>query len=168
MSFMIRPPVPEMWPRVQNPCEFWVAMYHVHAAQWQNGPRRAVAGHVCGTALFPSSRSNHGAELTHRDRKTVCYFAILTVLFPISKLSVTAYRWSDINYAMATIAPNHICSAEGNNCSCDKCSSTDAPAKFTPATIAPAKFTPTISAPAIIAQDYDKCSGDNTSGDYCS
>ena len=111
---MIRPPVPKIRPRVQSLCEFRAATRH--SAQWQNSPRcrwslrahlrhgsaqwhaaepngktaHTVARHsgdVCD--LVPvASRSNHGAELkTYGDEKNVCYFAILSEIFPISNLS---------------------------------------------------------------------------------
>ena len=34
-----------------------------------------------------STRSNHGTELTYRDEKNVCHFAILLEIFPVSNLS---------------------------------------------------------------------------------
>ena len=59
-----------------------------HAAEPNGKTARTVARHsgdVCD--LVPMAMiSNHGAELTYRDEKNVCYFAILSELFLISNL----------------------------------------------------------------------------------
>ena len=114
---MIRPPVPKIWPRVQSLCEFRVAAHHSAQWQnGARRPVAGHSGHVCNTAPLSgtprttepngktactvarhsrdvcdpvpmASRSKHGAKLTSGDGKNVCYFAILSELFPISTLS---------------------------------------------------------------------------------
>ena len=65
-------------------------------------------------------------------------------------------RWSDIMLRRLLLRPHLL--RWRRQLLRDKCSSTKAPAKFTPATIAPAKFTPTIIAPAISAPAINDCS----------